>query len=248
MAKPLVSVVTVVYNAEDLIEETIQSVISQTYFDKVEYIIIDGASKDKTLEIINKYRDKIDILVSEPDNGIYDAMNKAIDIATGEWILFMNAGDIFASKNIVEKVFEYDVGYYDFIYGQHIWSDKKNEVLVDVRPLNLMWQRICFCHQSLFSRTSLMKERPFDLSFVIVCDYENYFSRYMEGKKFKKINFPIAVFMAGGFSDVNFFKRTLERYKVVQKYKNDLEMKVYYLKTILKYYLIKVKQRFLNAK
>jgi glycosyltransferase involved in cell wall biosynthesis len=244
----LITVVTVVYNAEDLIEETIQSITNQTLFEEVEYIVIDGNSKDNTLEIINRYKDKIDILVSEPDKGIYDAMNKAIGLASGEWINFMNAGDTFTSNSVLEKTFSNDVENYDFIYGKHIWMTESQKVLVDTRPLNLMWQRICFCHQSLFSRTVLMKEKPFDLSYKIVCDYENYFSRYMERKKFLKVDFPIAVFMAGGFSDINFFKRTRERYSVVKKYKNDLEVKRYYINIIVHYYLSKIKKRFKNAK
>lgn len=244
MEQKVITIVTVVYNGEKEIEKTINSIVSQTFFDKVEYIIIDGSSKDKTLEIIKGYKNKIDILVSEPDNGIYDAMNKAINFANGEWINFMNAGDTFASNDVLEKILKNDVENYDFIYGEHIWKDGNKEVLVPTRPLDLMWQRISFCHQSLFSRTTLMKEKPFNLSYKIVCDYENYFSRYMSGKKFLKLSFPIAVFAAGGFSDINFFKRTLERYSVVKRYKNGLEMKIFYVKIILKHYFVKAKRRF----
>jgi len=94
--KPLISVVTVVYNGEKHLEQTIKSVLDQGY-DNIEYIIIDGGSTDGTLEIIKKYEDAIDYWVSESDGGIYDAMNKAISLATGEWINFMNSGDDFFS-------------------------------------------------------------------------------------------------------------------------------------------------------
>ena len=91
---PKFSVITVCYNAEATIEDTIQSVISQTYH-HVEYIIVDGASKDRTMDIVNRYREHIAIIVSERDKGLYDAMNKGIGLATGDYLCFLNAGDSF---------------------------------------------------------------------------------------------------------------------------------------------------------
>ena len=96
-----VTVVTVTYNAQDYLEKTIQSIISQSYSD-IEYIIIDGGSTDGTLDIIKKYEKNITYWVSESDNGIYDAMNKGIKKASGEWINFMNAGDGFVDTNSIE--------------------------------------------------------------------------------------------------------------------------------------------------
>ena len=101
--KLLISVVTVCYNAADTIEKTMLSVLNQTYHD-IEYIIIDGGSTDGTVEIIRKYADRIAYWVSEPDKGIYDAMNKGIKVATGEWINFMNAGDEFVDEGVIEKL------------------------------------------------------------------------------------------------------------------------------------------------
>ena len=91
---PKFSIITVTYNAEAVLEDTIQSVISQTYH-HVEYILVDGASKDGTLSIIDRYRDRITRIVSEPDKGLYDAMNKGIRLATGDYLCFLNAGDSF---------------------------------------------------------------------------------------------------------------------------------------------------------
>lgn len=100
MIQPKISVVTVCYNAVNDIEKTILSVINQTY-PNVEYLIIDGGSTDGTMDVVNRYKDKIDVIVSEPDKGIYDAMNKGIVRATGEWINFMNAGDCYCNNDIV---------------------------------------------------------------------------------------------------------------------------------------------------
>ncbi len=115
-----ITIVTVCYNSEKTISKTIESVIGQTYRD-IEYIIIDGASKDRTVEIVNKYREKHNIvLVSEPDTGLYDAMNKAIVIANGKYILFMNSGDIFADEHVVQKMSTYLESEEDIIYGNVI--------------------------------------------------------------------------------------------------------------------------------
>lgn len=229
----LITVVTVVYNAENLIEETINSVINQTLFDKVEYIVIDGNSKDKTLNVVNKYKSKIDILVSEPDSGIYDAMNKAIDLANGAWINFMNAGDLFTNENVLEDIFKNDLQGYDFIYGSHYWQTQKGKLIhVDTNPLDTMWQRIAFSHQTLFSKTKLMKKHKFNLSYDIVSDYEFYFQHYMNGHKFFDAKIPIATVLAGGFSDINFMRRTIERWAVVVKYKDEPQVHQFYLNLI----------------
>ena len=100
---PKFSIITVTYNAEKVLEETIQSVISQTYH-HVEYIIVDGASKDGTLSIIDRYRSRITTVVSEPDKGLYDAMNKAISLASGDYLCFLNAGDCFHEDDTLQQM------------------------------------------------------------------------------------------------------------------------------------------------
>jgi glycosyltransferase involved in cell wall biosynthesis len=97
-----ISVITVVYNGQDYLEETIQTVLKQTYQNK-EYIIIDGGSLDDTVEIIKKYEDSIDYWISEPDNGIADAMNKGLKVAQGDYILFLHSDDYFLENNTLEK-------------------------------------------------------------------------------------------------------------------------------------------------
>ena len=136
MEKLKISIVTVCYNAVDTIEKTIQSVINQTY-QNIEYIIIDGASTDGTVDVINRYRDKIAYFVSEPDKGIYDAMNKAIQVATGEWINFMNAGDFFASNHTIDNIFGQEANYIsqDVIYGDTIYDYSGSPITYKAKPL-----------------------------------------------------------------------------------------------------------------
>lgn len=104
-----VSIVTVVFNDQENILKTIKSVTNQSFKDR-EYLVIDGGSTDNTKEIINQNISSIDKYISEKDKGIYDAMNKAIDMAEGEWIIFMNSGDVFVDDHVLEKVFSYPIG------------------------------------------------------------------------------------------------------------------------------------------
>lgn len=124
MPPPSLTIITVVRNAENSIENTILSIINQDY-SYIEYIIIDGGSTDNTLKIISKYEKYIHILISEPDNGIYDAMNKGISQASNDWINFMNAGDEFYNKNTCSRISEYIKSRNcSVFYGDHIAIDE----------------------------------------------------------------------------------------------------------------------------
>ena len=164
--KPLISIVTVVYNGEEFLEETIQSVINQSYAN-VEYIIIDGGSTDGTIDIIKKYEDKIDYWVSEKDNGIYDAMNKGIKVANGDWIYFLGADDIL--YNILNDLIkEFDTEK-DAIYGD-VYMPKKHKLYNGkFSKFNLMFNNIC--HQAIFYNKKIFKNKKFDLKYKILADY-----------------------------------------------------------------------------
>jgi len=160
--KPLISIVTVVYNGEEFLEETIFSVINQSY-DNVEYIIVDGGSTDGTIDIIKKYEDKIDYWVSEIDKGIYDAMNKGIDLVSGKWINFMNAGDrlIFLDVNSLKKNNTTNSSYY--------YNEEK--LIIKRDPFTKMYlTHNTPCHQSIFYKKSEII--PFDLRYPIIADFE----------------------------------------------------------------------------
>lgn len=183
-----VSVITVCYNAEFGIEKTILSVLNQTYSD-IEYIIIDGASTDGTIDIIHKYADKISYLVSEPDGGIYDAMNKGIKIATGEWINFLNAGDTFYYSTSIENAFSHDVlPEIDVLYGYQVHNYEYGKFVRKRLPLTFFNSGMPFGHESSFVRAEVMKRIGFDTNFRIAADYNFFFKLYVSGNKFQPVD------------------------------------------------------------
>ena len=199
--RPLVTIVTVTYNCAASIEATLVSVINQTFSEK-EYIIIDGQSTDETLIVIDKYRNSIASIISEKDKGIYDAMNKGIKMARGEWVIFMNSGDVFVSNTVLQEVFdnkEYpSVG---VIYGGvRVFTMGK---LFDMTPYSLatISYQIPFCHQSVFTRLDILKNNPFDISFKVAADYNMFRHMYFEGIKFMEVPHIISCYSPdGGFS------------------------------------------------
>ncbi len=219
LSKDKVTIVTVVYNGEQEIEDTIKSIVEQTY-KNIEYIVIDGASNDNTVSIIKRYDDKIDYWVSEKDNGIYDAMNKAIDLATGDWINFMNAGDTFASHDILEKVFtQNDVSDYDVIYGNNYYKGDNFLKKQIARNLNILYKGMAFNHQSSFIKLSIIKKYKFDPIWRIQCEYDLFMKLYLNNYKFKHVNEVVAIYRDGGFSEQNTVERTIERWLINLRYK-----------------------------
>ena len=175
-----ISVITVCYNSEKFIEATINSVISQD-FSNIEYIIIDGNSSDNTINIIRQYENKIFKWISEPDKGIYDAMNKGAKLATGDWIIFMNSGDIFIHESVLSDIFYiYDFKNINIIYGNIIndWGTYKEKR--KAFPLEKMSYRMPFCHQAVFIRRDVFLHNLFDISFKYAADYNQFYSLYYE--------------------------------------------------------------------
>lgn len=175
---PKFSVITVCYNAEATLEDTIQSVISQTYH-HVEYIIVDGASKDRTMDIVNRYRERISVVVSEPDKGLYDAMNKGIRLATGDYLCFLNAGDSFHEDDTLQQMVHSIHGTLlpDVLYGETELVDHEGHFLRMRRlqaPEHLTWksfrQGMLVCHQAFFARRDLVM--PYDLRYRFSADFD----------------------------------------------------------------------------
>lgn len=230
---PLISIITVSYNTVKTIEETILSVLNQTY-PNIEYIIIDGGSTDGTLDIIKKYQDKITYWVSEPDKGIYDAMNKGTLKATGEWLNFMNAGDTFYDEQVLEKVFkDNDWSDTDVIYGDVIIKYSKKEKLKKVWPLTQLEKGMPFCHQSSFVRTTLQKQFLFNTNYKICADYDFFYTLYKKKFYFKYTNILIAKFLNGGVSTDAIFNLLVENWQIGKK-----NYKLYFIYLLSKVYLI----------
>ena len=174
-----ISIITSVYNNEKTIEDAIKSVLSQTY-PNIEYIVVDGASKDNTVSVIKKYEDKISTFVSERDKGIYDGLNKGVSLATGDVIAFLHSDDIYADENIISEVVEhFKKTNTDSIYGDLVYVDKE-----DTSKIFRYWQsgeysfkKLCNGwmppHPTFFVKKEFYdKYGKFDLDFGIAADYD----------------------------------------------------------------------------
>lgn len=229
--KPVITVVTVVYNAVDEIEQTISSVLGQTYSD-LEYIVVDGASKDGTTDIIKKYSDRLSNWISEPDKGIYDAMNKAIEMASGDWILFMNAGDYFYSDTAISEVFTSSADYtgYDVVYGDAQFRLKTFSYIIEA--LESAPDRFMpFSHQAAFTRTAVAKKNKFDTNYRIAADTEFFLKLTRAGGVFKHISVIVCSYDAHkGMSVHNEVRRSKEL--VDMQIKHGAKPSAYYKKFI----------------
>ena len=217
---PLISIITVVRNSDKLLEGTILNVLSQNY-ENIEYIIIDGNSTDKTLDIIRKYEDKINYWISEPDKGIYDAMNKGISLASGEWLNFMNAGDEFINSEVIENLTGHlSDNVADIVYGDVIALNPSynTEITVRAKSVSDIWKGMIFSHQACFIKTGILRNYPFDSRYKLASDYDQILSLYLNNCSFLYIPTVVSKVRIGGLSYSN--SRTLmEEVKIVHSRK-----------------------------
>jgi len=205
--KPQISIITVTYNAAKFIENTLLSVLEQTvYNEQIEFIVVDGASKDGTMDIVNRYRDRIHRIVSEPDKSLYDAMNKGARMATAPWILFMNANDSIFEKDTIEQLHLERRQPDHIVYGDHyITHGDGSEIPSKAEPF---WQHhdliagLGFCHQSTYMPTEWMRQHPFRWEqFPYCADFEAIHYWYKQGKRFEYIERTLCRFEQGeGFT------------------------------------------------
>lgn len=202
------SIITIVFNDEKGIERTIKSVIEQTYHD-VEYILIDGFSTDGTMTIVNKYEENFKIIVSEPDVGIYCAMNKGLKLATGDYVLFANSGDYLANEHVFQDVAEAiqnESALPDLVYGNY--RESSDGVLLKEIPCyshNRVWYGMFASHQSIFYRLGMLRDNgiSFDESYRIAADYKMTMESVQHSSTFLKLPFCISVFDISGVSCQN---------------------------------------------
>lgn len=233
---PIISIITVVYNGYNCIETTILSVINQTY-KNIEYIIIDGGSTDGTINIIKKYENKISYWISEPDKGIYDAMNKGIEVASGEWMNFMNAGDTFADNRVLEKVFDKTYPYYlKVIYGDTIMLGNLQKRLKKANDITKINRYLPFCHQSSFIKNINNNSIKYDLKYRISSDYKMFLNIYLIWGRESFYYLPIAfsVFEAeNGISTTKTFNMK-EEYLAIRSTNKDPYWYIDFFKLLIK--------------
>ena len=221
MFQPKLTVITIVYNNVRDIERTMLSVLNQTY-ENLEYIIIDGKSTDGTLGQIQKYQDRIATLVSEPDNGIYDAMNKGLSLATGDYVLFMNSGDEIYEPETVARIFD-TAPDADIYYGETEMFNQQWQSQGQRRhqaPENFNWRSFQYgmsvSHQAIYIRRSLAE--PFDNRYKLSSDIDWIIKAAKKARKIVNTHLYVAKYMVGGMSKAKHRQSLLERFEIFTKH------------------------------
>lgn len=221
---PVVTVATVVRNSASDLRLTLPSIVGQRFANK-ELVLIDGGSTDGTLDVIRDFIPQIDHWKSSPDNGPYDAMKKAADVARGRWILFMNAGDRFVDENALGRLVEAARDDADFVAGHHVYIDKHGIEMINhcvdfektyarllAGDLDSDWVRGVPCHQAVLTRAELIRRHGFDPSYHIAADHEFMYRMRRQGASFQVVPTIVAEYVGGGLSARQEF-RCLEEWR-----------------------------------
>lgn len=222
---PVFSIITVTYNAGQWLERTILSVLNQSY-PAIEYIIIDGASTDQTVEIIKHYASGIARWVSEPDKGLYDAMNKGLERATGDYVWFLNAGDTLHTADTVQKIamsLKKKVSLPDIIYGETLIVDAEGRSLGMRRlkaPRRLTWKSfrmgMLVCHQSFIPKREIAP--PYDTAYRLTADYDWCIRCLKQAADVCNTHLILSDFLEEGLSSVHRKASLKERYEIMCRY------------------------------
>jgi glycosyltransferase involved in cell wall biosynthesis len=222
IASPLVSIITVVFNSEQFIEETILSIINQDY-PNIEYIVIDGGSKDRTPEIIKKYEKSIGKWISEKDKGLYDAMNKGLKIAEGDYVMFINSGDKICSSKTIKQIMDKINHKPDVIYGETEIIDADGKSLGMRRhsaPKNLSWKHfskgMLVCHQSVLVKRSIAGN--YNLNYKHSSDFDWLIRVLKKSELIVNAGQTISKFLEGGQTSTNLLPGLKERFRIMRNY------------------------------
>ncbi|HQS06596.1 MAG TPA: glycosyltransferase family 2 protein [Daejeonella sp.] len=221
MFQPKLTVITIVYNNVRDIERTVLSVLNQTY-PNIEYLVIDGASTDGTLELLKKYEGRLAKLISEKDKGIYDAMNKGLTLASGDYILFMNSGDELYASDTVENVFA-SAPDADIYYGETEMYDEDWKSLGQRRhkaPETFSWKDfkygMCISHQAIYIRRSLTE--PYDPKYKLSADIDWIIKAAKKAGKIVNTRRYVAKYLVGGMSKKKHRQSLIERFHIFSKH------------------------------
>ena len=203
------SIITINLNNKDGLQKTIDSIVSQTFKD-FEWIVIDGGSTDGSRELMEQYADHFTYWVSEPDKGVYNAMNKGIRVAKGEYLQFLNSGDWLWNETALERCFSHgftaDIAYGDvYFYRENGFNERRYSDHLSLRYL----YKTAICHNSTFIKRVLLANELYDESLKIVSDWKFFLIQFMNGKSFEHINEFVISFDKSGISSVN--KELLEQ-------------------------------------
>ncbi|MGI2012755.1 glycosyltransferase family 2 protein [Shewanella oncorhynchi] len=213
---PKVSIVTICYNAESNIGKTLDSMVMLKYTN-FEVIIVDGGSKDGTLDLVNQYMSLLPIkIVSEPDNGIYDAMNKGINLSSGEWVIFMNAGDRFYTQDVLTDIFSKDLEDYEVIAGQY-YLEKEECICAPCSDINdVKFGHIITCHQAMFfNKPKLQRDIYYDLRYKVSADNELMMRLVRNKYKINVVDDVVCFFEDGGISSMKSRQGSVDKYKAI---------------------------------
>lgn len=206
-----VTVITVTRNARNDLRRTMESVARLSYPD-VEYIVVDGASTDGTVEMLEKSKGLR--WTSEADRGIYDAMNKGVTKATGEWVIFMNAGDRFASDDVIERVFSHpETDAADVIYGDVV----KRGNVCGASPEPVDGHRMFFCHQSCIARRKCLIDTPFDINHRMSADFKWVKMMIKQGRRLVYVPVAVSEFDTGGVSNTSRSRGLADNMRVISE-------------------------------
>lgn len=241
---PLFTIITVVFNSVETIEKTIKSVIEQENTD-FEYIIIDGGSTDGTVGCVQQYEDKISYWVTEKDNGIYDAMNKGIKQAKGEWIIFMNAGDCFVNNqiltNVLQTIDKSNLHNVDILYGDStaVYQNGSKKLYIASDYVKKQWKGPIFRHGAMFVKAHLQKEYPFilDKKYAVCADFEFIYHMVHLNKTFANLRQEIIHFQAEGVS-ADRVRCAKDNRMIVLSYSNKIHYRIWHLYWIIRAYMI----------